>query len=164
MAQLLLHFTLSLSKSLLHWSGKIWKRHSCMNNPLKSLEGFEILTKELAGTSFCSSSYGSRGKMCTSPIINHTIQQQHCTSRPGLSPRQPDSKIPSLQMALREDLTRVCGRMLCVCVWVCVCVCNLVLLIKNSNQSACLSSSLLCMLIYECAQVQRRELITKIKK
>lgn len=44
--------------------------------------------------------------------INHTIQQQHCTSRPGLSPRQPDSKTPSLQMALREDVyvgeRRVC--------------------------------------------------------
>ena len=101
----LLHFIMTRSKSLLYRSEKIWKRHSCITNPLKSLEGFEILTKELVGTSFCSSSsYGSREKMCLSPTINHTIQQQHCTSRAGLSPRQPDSKIPSLQTALREDL------------------------------------------------------------
>lgn len=100
------------NKKLLHWSEKIWKSHSCINNPLKSLEGCEILTKGLAGTSFCRSSYGSGGKMCLSPIINHTIQQQHTTSRPGLSPRQPDSKILSLQMALRQKQ--------CVCVRVCV--------------------------------------------
>lgn len=121
----LLHFIMTRSKSLLYRSYKIWKRHSCITNPLKSLEGFEILTKELAGTSFCSSSYGSREKMCLSPTINHTIQQQHCTSRAGLSPRQPDSKIPSLQMALREDLY--------ICMWenaLCVCVCNFVLLMN----------------------------------
>lgn len=109
-----LRFTLSLSKSLRHRSGKIWRRHSCINNPLMSLEGFEILTKELAGTSLCSGSYGSRGKMCSSPIINHTIQY-HRTSRPGLSPRQPDSKIPSLQMALREHLFMCTwGKTVCV--------------------------------------------------
>lgn len=39
--------------------------------------------------------------MCSSPIINHTIQHQHSTSRLGLSPRQPE--ILSLQMALGEN-------------------------------------------------------------
>ena len=69
--------------------------------------------------------------MCLSPIINHTIQQQHCTSRPGLSPRQPDSKIPSLQMALREDLY--------MCMWernAGVRVCNVDLLMKIQQSEA----------------------------
>lgn len=111
--------------SLLHRCGKIWKGHSCINNPLKSLEGFEILTKELAGTSFCSSSKGSRGSMCVGPIINHTIQQHHCTYRKGLSPVQPDSELPSLQMSFGEDLY--------MCMWrnsLCVCVCHCVLSIR----------------------------------
>lgn len=48
----MLHFILRISKSILHQYQKIGKRHSCINNPLKSSEGLEILTKELAGTSF----------------------------------------------------------------------------------------------------------------
>lgn len=85
-------------------SGKMWWRHSCINNPLQSSRGFEILTEGLAGTTFCCSSNRSRGKTCLTSIINQIIQQQHSTSRPGMAPRQPDRKIPSLQIALREDL------------------------------------------------------------
>lgn len=137
-------------KSIFYWSENIYKRHSCINNPLKSLEGFEILTKELAGTSYCRSSYGSRGKMCLSPIMNHTIQQQHCTSRPGLSPRQPDSKSLSLQMALRQNLWKtMCDNCLCVqC-----CFINK----KYSNQEMCLALS--CFHVYLCVREYKAELI-----
>lgn len=134
-------------KSIFYRSENIWTRHSCINNPLKSLEGFEILTKELAGMSYCRSSYGSRGKMCLSPIMNHTKQQQHGTSRPGLSPRQPDSKSLSLQMALRENRWKT--------VWERF-VCNAVLSIKSIVIRKCSQHYHAFTCLFMCERTQRQ--------
>lgn len=99
------------------------KRHSCINNPLVSFGGCWNINKKgsqvhhfaAAAAMAAGGEWGAVEGVCLSPIINHTIPSCSRTSRPGWSPRQRDSKTPSLQMALREHPL--------VPVWMCVCVC-----------------------------------------